>query len=52
MSVRCLVCQENLDEADLVQLVDEFKKFPAHPECFDSFENADEFLTFAKQFDI
>lgn len=44
----CLVCEESIEKEELKGVASEFKPYPAHSECFDSFINADEFLEFAK----
>ena len=45
---KCVVCYSEVSKKELDKLADEFKQYPAHSECFDTFETADEFLKYAK----
>lgn len=40
----CKVCGDQLTSQEFDKLSDEFKHYPAHVECFDSFESVDEFI--------
>ena len=44
----CIVCNENLSSAEYKDLHKDFKGHPVHGECFDNFDNAREFLKYAK----
>ena len=44
---KCVLCNEIVELKEYQQLADEFKPYPVHGECFDTFVNADEFLEFA-----
>jgi len=46
--MKCVICGENLEQEDLANVSSEFKEYPCHNECFDSFENADAFLKHCK----
>ena len=46
---KCLVCNKPIKESELKKVAKEFKPFPAHKECFDSFDTAEDFLKFAKK---
>lgn len=46
--MKCLVCHEEITPEEISQMSAEFKLYPAHQDCFDSFDSADEFLAFAK----
>ena len=46
--VKCIVCDQKLEAAEYAELVDEFKDFPAHVECFDEFDDAEAFLDYAR----
>jgi len=47
--MKCLVCHEEITPEELPQMSAEFKLYPAHQDCFDSFDSADEFLAFAAE---
>ena len=44
---KCVVCNDVVELKEYKQLASEFKPYPVHGECFDTFVNADEFLEFA-----
>lgn len=44
---KCVVCDDVVEIEEYEQLASEFKPYPVHGECFDTFVNADEFLEFA-----
>jgi hypothetical protein len=46
--MKCVVCNEEINNEDYSLISEEFKPYPAHKECFDGFETADDFLIFAK----
>jgi len=46
--MKCIVCDHNLSKDEISALSPECKAYPAHDECFDEFENADEFMKYAK----
>ena len=46
--VLCIVCNDPISLNELSNVAEEFKPFPAHEDCFDSFTDADEFLNYAK----
>ena len=47
MTQICIVCGDIVSEADFALMSEEFKAYPAHSDCFDSFSSADAFLAFA-----
>ena len=47
--VSCVVCDELVDQDEYEKFGAEFKDYPAHGDCFDSFDDADEFLKFARR---
>ncbi|MDE0118435.1 MAG: hypothetical protein OXM55_00305 [Bdellovibrionales bacterium] len=44
---KCIVCKNIVESEEYSLLAPEFKPYPVHAECFDTFTNADEFLQFA-----
>ena len=46
--MKCIVCNELIDKDEFDNISMEFKEFPAHGECFDTFDDAECFLEFAK----
>ena len=46
--ILCIVCNDPVSSRELNNVTEEFKPFPAHEDCFDSFTDADEFLSYAK----
>lgn len=48
MKPTCIVCDDILTDSEFALISDEFKAYPAHADCFDTFESADEFLAFAQ----
>ena len=44
---KCIVCNDTVEPEEYKLLASEFKPYPVHEECFDTFINADEFLKFA-----
>ena len=44
----CVVCGKPVPSQELQEVAKEFKPYPAHTDCFDSFDNADDFIKFAK----
>ena len=44
---KCVVCNDVVELKEYKQLASEFKPYPVHGKCFDTFVNADEFLEFA-----
>lgn len=47
--MKCIVCHESITSEEYSQWAEEFKPYPAHAECFDTFANTDEFLEFASK---
>ena len=45
---QCIVCKNIVNSDEYNSLAPEFKSYPVHFDCFDTFTNADEFLEFAK----
>ena len=46
---KCIVCGDKLTGDEERRLAPEFKPYPVHGECFDTFENADDFIEYAKE---
>ena len=46
---KCVVCSDPVSFEEYQSFSQEFKPYPAHAECFDTFVNADEFLKFASK---
>lgn len=46
--MKCIVCELQINPEELAELAHEFEPYPVHRECFDEFENADEFLAYVK----
>ena len=44
----CVVCSDGVPKEEYDKMDKEFQAYPAHKECFDEFDNADEFLTYCK----
>ena len=44
----CIVCKNLINQDEYSSLAPEFKLYPVHFDCFDTFVNADEFLKFAE----
>ena len=42
---KCVVCNDTVELREYQSLASEFKPYPVHAECFDTFVNADEFFT-------
>ena len=40
----CVVCRTPVPVKELKELAEDFKDYPVHAECFDTYENADLFL--------
>jgi len=47
MKKRCIVCGGEVCPEELNELAPEYKDTPVHGDCFDSFENADDFIQYA-----
>lgn len=47
--MKCIVCHEKVTNEEYNELAPEFKPYPVHGECFDTFTDADEFLEFASE---
>lgn len=45
----CIVCNEAVDLEEYKKIAPPLKPYPVHPECFNTFVNADEFLEFARE---
>ena len=45
---QCVVCKNIVNSDEYNSLATEFKPYPVHFDCFNTFVNADEFLEFAK----
>jgi len=43
----CIVCNHSIDNEEIKLLSNEFKHYPAHKECFDTYETAENFLEHA-----
>lgn len=48
MRLKCIVCEEPILQ-DETNVSAEFKAYPAHEECFNGFDSADDFLKFARE---
>jgi hypothetical protein len=44
---KCIYCTEELTKPEYLDHAEEFRPYPSHDDCFDTFENAEEFLRWA-----
>lgn len=45
--MKCVVCELKVSKKEVNEMSEEFQKHPAHKDCFDEFDSAEDFLEFA-----